>query len=821
MNLRDLLARARSGGAFLFCGAGFSADCLGISEYAEVGTGSQLRDLLNRRLSQHNFPTYQSLSNASDKYKAVFGTYELFSLLREKYIISNVTQDTIDIVAYPWTRIYTTNYDNAIELALTRANKTPKPLNNLDVPENIPGPGTEVIHLHGAAEKWNVSNFDQSCILGTESYLVASHTLKHWRDILQTDIERSQIFVFVGFAANDIHLEEVIYNATRVSRKIYFINSSTSQPDPDMKFKQEKFGHSFPIGRKGLSKILEEATNAGSILPPNTPSFVKYERSQPSGDIPSTQSLEDLFLYGSVDESHLVRDFILQKNDYHVQRCVVDDVISHVRQHGTISLITGEICDGKSIVLHDVMIRAYPERPIFTLCRAYDTLLKELRELLEFYEEPIISMENAFDLPSREFHKLIEIISNSQASLVLTDRNISAFAEISDLQNLANVSTYEHFETTELSEDEMKSLITLSDQVALLTPSRDRGAGGRSWTGKHRRSLPRFLIELINSENAKSKYTEQFQNFVAFCSREDIKIIVSSLYIAHIGHNVPLSLLSNSFERDAAGILQSLHESQKKFQLVRLEGDNLKTVPSIGATNILKEIVPQYDSRIVVDSVVDLVAGLARIYSRSHTEHYLLNQMMRYSILRSVVNDTSEINRFFDNVSKSEYCRSRVLFWLQWHMAMVDQLDFDRAGNFLTRSEQEAERYERRTGRRYDRVQIEDRKAKFLLTLDRNKGRQRNFVADLREASRLTIRLLRRSEVTHHPYETFQEMLYTYEEMQGEFEDGEKDIIWSIIQEVGKVAEQRVGLLMHGYPRNRATDVLEKYRGWFTVRDNP
>ena len=114
----------------------------------------------------------------------------------------------IDIVRFQWDRIYTTNYDNAIERALTQANRPFKSFNNLEHRDGLPSKRTEIIHLHGCAEKWNNTNFTRSCILSGDSYFNLDG-IKHWLEEFRHDIERASIVLFVGFSTHDFHLNEV------------------------------------------------------------------------------------------------------------------------------------------------------------------------------------------------------------------------------------------------------------------------------------------------------------------------------------------------------------------------------------------------------------------------------------------------------------------------------------------------------------------------------------------------------------------------------------------------------------------------------------
>tara|TARA_Y100000815_G_C13119012_1_gene416109 strand:- start:9 stop:476 length:468 start_codon:yes stop_codon:yes gene_type:complete len=124
---------ARNGGGVMFCGAGFSADCLNFAPDQTLGTGAQLLNLFNEKLSQN--PPYRDLKNAADELQERLADHGMMSLLKELYTVSKVTDDMTEIMKYPWQTIYTTNYDNAIELAAHSASKSVAPHNNCDDPK--------------------------------------------------------------------------------------------------------------------------------------------------------------------------------------------------------------------------------------------------------------------------------------------------------------------------------------------------------------------------------------------------------------------------------------------------------------------------------------------------------------------------------------------------------------------------------------------------------------------------------------------------------------------------------------------------------------
>lgn len=809
MNLQTFLERARNGGGILFCGTGYSADCLNFHDVEEIGTSQVLLDLLNEKLRQRGHTNgFKGLKNAADEYREKESEYSLMLLLKDRFKISNVTDDMIDIATFSWDRIYTTNYDNAIEHAFTRANRPFRSINNLEHSGDIPGSGVEIIHLHGCAEKWNIENFGRSCILGTESYL-RTDEIRHWLSDLRNDVERANIVAFVGFSSEDFHLNQVLFNASSTKSKVFFINNKNAQGDPDVERTQKTFGTPICIGRLDFAKIIREVTRTELPKEPVLRCYQRYERSVPSTEVPSVTAIEDLFIFGEFERSHLVRDVTQRKRDYHVSRTITQEILGGIEEGEAIVLITGEICDGKTLVVEGLCAQLSLGRPILILRHAYDDILKETVSILNAYENVVVIIENCFDLSRERLTGLAHQFEKSQATLILTSRSIAAEAETADAQYLEEFQTFREFRFSRLDKEEVDELIDLTDQIAAW-----RAFWGRTRADRRRfvlttcdGSLPGFLLRLLRSEHVRSRYAAEYRKTESL-NPTGMRTIIAALYVAHIGHDAPLAFLSHVFRYDVGDMIDRLNRQSTAFKLIRRHGERVKTVPSIGATNILKEIVEPRD---VVDTIVKVLERLREYVRYDDFSHHIFTQMMRYSILASVVDDSTQIDRFFDNVSKIEYCRRRVLFWLQWHMAKTDQKIFSDAEKYLQQGYKEAESYEQRTGRIYDRRQLDDRRAKFLMIRGRHEVRARDTCfRDFYEACRINGRLLRLQELTHHPYDTLCDISRFLEARRYEFDEAQLNTAVNMLQNLILLAETQVKKLKDGYQARRAQKSLRE-----------
>ena len=795
---------ARNGGGILFCGAGFSADCLNFTPHETLGTGAQLLDLFNTELRQD--PPYRDLQNAADALWEKIADNGMMTLLKQRFTVSNVTTDMADVLRYPWQTVYTTNYDNALELAAQNANKQAEPLNNTDDPgtaaQNLP-----IIHLHGYVQKWDIHNIRESCVLGAESYSKLTN-VKKWLNHFRRDIDQAQIVVFVGFNAGDFHLNQTINDLTGLREKAYFINRPTAQADPDVTAAQKRLGTPFFIGRAGLATTIRELLAKDAPKEPHLASFAKYTPPDPAATVPTQAQIEDLFLYGKVEPSQLARDLSNNVSEYHIQRSAIQETLDDIAGVTRIVLFDGYPCDGKSLLATDLAYRLSGQRPVYQMRQAYENVLNEVADILHYAPNAALIIENCFDLPTERLASIARQFDGQDGVLILTSRAVAVDASPASLTSLQGLGSYLQVPLARLNEDEALVLSELADQIAGWRDfhALDQNARLRFIESTCQASLPHFLMRLLQSDYVSNRYREEFSKLSL--NKTERAAIILALYVAHIGENATVSFLSNAMETDYGAIIDGLNArpGNGTFRIVRRTGAIIQTVPSIGAKNILQNL---FDDAEIVDAVVPLLKNLASNY-RNPFEQRMFNQMMRFSILSDVVTDRDEIDRFFEHNKQELQIRRMPLFWLQWHMAKCAAGQLLEAEKFLEQGYGEAKEYERRTRNKFDRRQLNDRRAKFLMLRAGNAKRVgAELFRDFKEAIELTGKTMRQDDPQHYPFETLEEIVRTYGAVGHHLDDGLKRLIDEWLGLLANYAQKRIGMLPSGYQTDKAQSALD------------
>lgn len=399
-NLVEKLNAARNGGGLLFCGAGFSADCLNFAHDKTLGMAAQLCGLLKNALRKNGYTQAlpSKLQNLAEIAVKQLGEHGLLELLQSQYDVCNTTADMGDILSFPWRRIYTTNYDNAIENALTKKNIPYRSFNNLDDIRHLTNKPLPIIHLHGFIKSWDIHNFGKSCVLTADSYSNIPDAIAMLLSQFREDCERAEFIAFIGYNMQDMHLADILRGQERMREKIFFINRAAAEPDIDIKMEQEKFGKPLYIGRSNFAANIRTALSRAAPKEPNLVSFKKYERCGASAEPAGTAALERLFIFGERDAALLAHDIDNGKHDYHVPLQMVELLEHDIKEGIKIAFISGGICDGKTFAVESLLRKISISRPIYTLNTAYDDLLEEAQNILKFAPEAVLVIENCFSL---------------------------------------------------------------------------------------------------------------------------------------------------------------------------------------------------------------------------------------------------------------------------------------------------------------------------------------------------------------------------------------------------------------------------------------
>jgi len=803
MSAKKFLTLGAGGGNLLFCGAGFSADCLNFNE-EEVGSASPLHQLLNAEVG-HN---YSDMQLAADEYLEKFGEHGLMKLLAEKYSISKRTSAVDQVLKYPWDRIYTTNYDDVISQSLTDLGIPHYVANNSEKPFEISKHNNSkklVVHLHGAMRKWDIKSFSSSCVLGRESYLRVSGN-SNWTGTLREDYARANAVFFVGFSNSDFYLAEHLFSAAASKSKVFFINSEFSANDRELKAKQKNFGESLAIGKENFAEKIREALVDGPMPELRLHSFSRRELPEASPERASVLEQEALMISGKTSLELQFRDIVDKSHSYRAERALAPDIVSFLKRENSIALILGGICSGKTILLEEAILLLQTEgETVFSLQSKFSDLLSEAQEIIEANPTAILAIDSCYSLRS-DLREIVKLADAAGTRLLLSSRTLAHDSE-EDLRTLLSEhSRFRVFDTEILDQEEGLTIIDCTDRISGWGSSvSGLNQKRRILERDHSSRLSGFLLGIFKSPHIKNRFLSELDLIRASGASVE-KALVLALYLKNIGENVQESVLSELLGQDSVRVFSEV-PSSAAFIVYRPEVKGFDVLPSVNAREALRQF---FDPGFVTDTIVEAVKNIEYVrfqpaFNRVFTE------FMRYTQLKQVVTDFAQQDRFFDRLSEIWFCNRHVLFKLQWSMAMRDHGEWPRAWQYLEEAYGQAKERDY-----FDTSHLDDQKAGLLLDSMSISGTSADFLRATKDVCELLSRSMKTGSVTSHNYQTVTSFDKFFEKASNKLIPAHKTIVRQLLGNLKAVVSKKQEAQPEGFiydSMEKAIDTLDRVAG--------
>ncbi|MFC7557411.1 hypothetical protein ACFQU7_42120 [Pseudoroseomonas wenyumeiae] len=147
MQLADALAFARSGKALAFLGSGFSLGALSRAGQT-IPTTSELARRIMTAAGESEEAEFDLAADLFAKTRADDPT-ALSRFLTEQFSVQETSNAHKAFSQYPWQRIYTTNYDNIVEVTSRDSGVDRTPVSWQNPPSHYSRDSNWIVHLHG------------------------------------------------------------------------------------------------------------------------------------------------------------------------------------------------------------------------------------------------------------------------------------------------------------------------------------------------------------------------------------------------------------------------------------------------------------------------------------------------------------------------------------------------------------------------------------------------------------------------------------------------------------------------------------------------
>ena len=388
--LREAIRHALNGEAVLFLGAG-SSQCARRPKGDRIPTGQELSDQL---ADSFGLPPGYELGDMAEFITQEHSETALINALRRYLKVVDPGQELETLASLPWSRIWTTNYDDAIQQALRTNGTTHYTVTTEADVANARGNKLLVVHVNGSLAKLRQS-LTKDFVLTSSSYATQAFVETVWSTVLRNDLQSAKAVIFVGYSLYDVDVARILFNPGLVAKKTHFIDHNDL--DRILEAKLTRFGSVHRIGVQGLAKLVVQEKDTWT-RPTLIEEYASWSRIELKGSVREATDADvfDLVLKGYVDD-----DLLLAQCDtpdeatYTVARSCEGDCLAHLGQTNAIALLIGGFANGKTVSMKSLGLQLTASGwDVFALGRPTHSSVVELRRMCKRDRDFIVVIEN-------------------------------------------------------------------------------------------------------------------------------------------------------------------------------------------------------------------------------------------------------------------------------------------------------------------------------------------------------------------------------------------------------------------------------------------
>lgn len=664
MELDDAVRCALDGDALLFVGAGLSflSTCKG---ERKVPDGRALVDLLLEQPAGTG--SKHTLDRVAGAVKRKKGVEYIYNIICDNFLVESVDPRLELLYSIPWKRIYTTNYDNAIEVAL-KNRRRPSSVTLSDKQADLQL--GSIVHLNGYAKRISPQNIEKELLLTDASYATSRLLSSGWLSTLEQDIRTSRSVFFVGYSLYDLDIDRILYASDQIGRKTFF--SIAPKADEIETSTIERYGSIVPGGIENLYMVflkirgeynapsfpggltaLRELSATGEPNPAPMTSAQILQQQLVYGRLPEHEVLNGAFLFG--DQPYLV----MRQQDKLAQQAILQGPWRDI-------LFTGEIASGKSASTLNLASFLIGEGYRVFYAIKSTLLSNDLLRLGSINEKIAVIFDGYSNY--RDEIRLYAECRHLLHRIILTER--SAIHElIGDY-----IDTTPHLGPTR---EVVLDKIDLSDIPSFEALTNFGGFWGqRAGSAPETRckyirsqlngSLYRLLVEIINSEKVQQELRELLKPLSYDVNAA--KIFCSALIINTIGYDFTIGEWQYLFDRQQVTRMITSYAEQVKHFLIK-DSDLIYIRNGILSSHILHAFL---DSNLISECLISIYELSVKYGGGPKMWNDIRIELTKFSTIEpmfSASNISNIIFKYYDSIRVYGDTANNPDYWLQLGIA--------------------------------------------------------------------------------------------------------------------------------------------------------
>lgn len=353
----DCIRSAIRGEAILVVGSG-----IGFLAKNQAGTTIPavpgLMKILFAELGE-DFDPRAPLDRVAEHFGRNQGFPRLYEILKRQMQAKSVDDNYKELLNSRWRRIYTTNFDNAIELACNSRTAHSIPEDTKSINKG------DIIHLNGYIDSIDPVSFDETTNLTSWSYANSEFANSSLSKFFMSDLMGARHIIFVGLSlGSDLDISRILRDDRIPRERVLFVVGPDTK-DYDIST-MERYGE---VSTEGVGLLLDSFERLKDVVEPNSfhlpvSSFFSFVR---GSDVHLEQKLDlrDQLLFGKLDLKHMIQaadEKLVGSNQRLIGRAQAVDVADAIAK-GEIDklIIHGDIGTGKTLAAVEISRSLYQQ----------------------------------------------------------------------------------------------------------------------------------------------------------------------------------------------------------------------------------------------------------------------------------------------------------------------------------------------------------------------------------------------------------------------------------------------------------------------------
>ena len=675
MEMKMAIEHAIDGEALLFLGSGFSSSARNTNDL-HPRTGRKLAQLLCK---MSGLTTSGPLQDASDLYVERFGPISLVDVLTKEYQVITIAPEHTVFGKIPWRRVYTTNYDNTMELAYKANSRTMVPIILTDHIRRVAEASAQCVHINGFIDGLTEDALFSTFKLTDTSYSSSTFAASPWSAQFRHDISAASAVLFVGYSLYDLDVCRILLESPEVANKTIFV--AGRNPDELTKSRLAKYGQLAPVDTVDVAKLIDE------ILHSYTPRvhtslrgrFVVPIHAPPAGAGPRDRDVHDLFLWGKVDRglvwSSVSRSF---PQPYVCTRAMVGRCLEMLCDGEKHIVVRSDLGNGKTLFLETLgAMAAQSGFNVLYLDAQGSGSVLEVEEASRASAKTLLLIDGYTNKRSE-----VEALSRNrsdQLHVVYSARSLKHDVCYEWLQRSLEVDTIPELDLDVLDPADSAWFCDVLDTYGLW------GARASATTEQKARFLQEkcgahtstLLLEILQAPTIIERLSAVIEG-ISGKDRDYVKTVASILVLSVIEIATTTEVLTDLIGTEVLN-QASFRNLESVKELLDFKSGRIIAKSSVVGRYILTESI---DPQVTVTALTQMAVRANSLRGKA-LYHDILRELMRFGNVQSVLPAKHHMNAilvYYEALKNLDSAKRNPHFWLQYAIGNIALSRYEDAG---------------------------------------------------------------------------------------------------------------------------------------------